>query len=113
MRQPDDHSSLLPAHPRFRLGRLIVTEKACQPNPAVLIESLHRHARGDSGPIHGFQAYNNRALRQGGDITSAYLDPDSDSLFLVVTLAKPRRTVIMWPEEYGHHQRSSLMVECE
>ena len=102
MRQPDDHSSLVPPRSRFQLGRLIVTEKACQLNPTVLADSLHRHARGDSGPIHGFRAYNDRALRQGGDITSAYVDPDSDSLFLVVTLAKPRRTVIMRPEEYGH-----------
>lgn len=102
MRQPDTHSSLVPPRTRFRLGRVIVTEKACQLDPAVLAESLHRHARGDFGPIHGFRAYNDRALHQGGEITSAYLDPESDSLFLVVTLAKPRRTVIMRPEEYGY-----------
>jgi hypothetical protein len=63
--------------------------------------SLHRHARGDFRPVHGFQTYNDRALRQGGDITSAYLDPRSARFFLVVATAQPRRTVVMRPEEYG------------
>jgi hypothetical protein len=39
--------------------------------------------------------------RQGGDITSAYLDPRSARFFLVVATAQPRRTVVMRPEEYG------------
>lgn len=100
MRQPA-YSSLVPVRTRFRLGHLLVTEKACQLDPALLIESLHRHARGDFGPVHGFCAYNDQALRQGGEITSAYPDPDSDSLFLVVTATARRRTIILLPEEYG------------
>lgn len=74
--------SFVPARTRFPLGRVVMTEKACQLDPTVLTESLHRHACGDFGPIHGFHADNARALRQGGGITSASLDPHSDRFFL-------------------------------
>ena len=57
--------SFVPARTRFPLGRVMVTEKACQLDPAVLTESLHHQARGGFGPIHDCRTYNTRALRQG------------------------------------------------
>lgn len=111
MRQ-SDHHSLVPARTQFHLGQVLVTEKACQLDPAIITDSLHRHARGDFGPFQGFQALNNRALRKGGDIISAYIDPRSDRFFLVVTAAHKRRTVVMLSEEYNHAQRLSVIPKC-
>jgi hypothetical protein len=103
-------TSLVPARARFPLGRVVVTEKACRLDPAVLAENLHRHARGDFGPVHGFHTDNARALHQGRDMTAASLEPRAARFFRVVTTAQPRRTVLMLPEEYGHAHVATINV---
>lgn len=93
----------MPPTSRFGLGRIRATPAA----RAALVTAgvdprslLKRHAHGDWGCLHPFDAdANELALRQGMRILSAYLLPTGDRIW-IITDADRSTTTILIPEEY-------------
>lgn len=85
----------------FELGRIVATPGALEvlapEEPLVL---LRRHASGDWGGVdaHDRRA-NNRALKDGTRLLSAYTLPGGEKVW-IITEADRSSTCILLPEEY-------------
>lgn len=89
--------------PRLTLGRILVTPGAMRVmkdagiHPAKL---LKRHAHGDWGDLHPFDAdANELAIRRGMRILSAYVLETGERIW-IITEADRSSTTLLTPEEY-------------
>jgi hypothetical protein len=89
--------------PRFPLGRLVATPGALAALAAAgttPLPYLQRHAAGDWGDVDGDdQRANDRALRVGERLFSAYHLPDATRIW-IITEADRVSTCVLLPEEY-------------
>lgn len=86
---------------RFSLGRLCITPNAATAVPPdEVLKAIARHAAGEWGTLdpHDWQE-NERALRHGGRLFSAY-ESSSGQKFWVITEADRRTTTLLLPEDY-------------
>ena len=89
-------------HPtKFNLGRLCITPEAANAVPAdEIMNAIARHAAGDWGTVDQTDwAQNNKALRDGGRLFSAY-QASAGQKFWVITEAGRVRTTVLLPEDY-------------
>ena len=87
--------------PRFSLGLLCITPNAASTIPPDEVrKAVARHAAGDWGTLdeHDRQE-NERALRLGGRLFSAY-ESSSGPKFWVITESDRRTTTVLMPEDY-------------
>ena len=93
---------------RFELGQVVSTPgalEALQRNKINGIEFLHRHVSGDWGIVcdEDKQA-NDRALKTGARLLSAYFLPDETKLWLITEAeddtGNRQTTTFLLPEEY-------------
>ena len=85
----------------FNLGRLCITPGAANTVPAdEIMKAIARHAAGDWGTLNQSDwAQNDKALRQGGRLFSAYR-ASAGQKFWVITEADRMRTTVLLPEDY-------------
>ncbi len=88
----------------FPLGRLVATPGALQAmdgvDPLLGVAMLRRHAKGDWGEIPPEDKLaNDRAVRDGARILSAYRTPDNVKIW-IITEADRSVTTILLPKEY-------------
>ena len=87
--------------PRFSLGRLCITPNAAAAVPSdEVLKAVARHAAGDWGTLdeHDWQE-NDRALRTGGRLFSAY-QSSAGQKFWVITDCDRRTTTLLLPDDY-------------
>ncbi|MEW4571323.1 hypothetical protein AB1L88_25905 [Tautonia sp. JC769] len=89
-----------PEHPRFPLGRLIITTNAAEQLPLTEVNAaLARHASGDWGELSASDAKQNAyALKHGSRLFSVYAS--SAGMFWIITEADRSATTILMPEDY-------------
>lgn len=89
--------------PLFDLGRVVATPgalDALRPHDGFLSEIIARHVRADWGGVDAEDAQaNDRALRDGSRVVSAYTTPAGVRLW-VITEADRSSTCVLTPEEY-------------
>jgi hypothetical protein len=85
----------------FPLGRVVSTPGALEVlAPEELLVLLRRHQSGDWGEVDGHdQRANNRALKDGTRILSAYVCGGGEKVW-IITEADRAATCILLPEEY-------------
>ncbi len=85
----------------FELGRIVATPGALEvlaPEEPIIL--LQRHQSGDWGEVDGHdQRANNRALKDGTRILSAYVAARGERVW-VITEADRSSTCILLPSEY-------------
>ncbi|OQB74708.1 MAG: hypothetical protein BWX92_02935 [Deltaproteobacteria bacterium ADurb.Bin135] len=93
----------------FDLGQIIITDKAdlvLQRHRMNGLELLDRHTVGDWGDIsEADKQANDKALRNGGPLLSAYFLPDESKVFIVTDAEVDdqhhrKATTVLLPEEY-------------
>ena len=83
---------------KFQAGQVVMTPGVAETVPeSVMITALARHLNGNWGEED--KAANNRALRDGGRLFSAYHAPDGTK-FWIVTEADRSATTILLPDDY-------------
>lgn len=85
----------------IKLGAVYTTPGALEKVPkAAIYAALERHKHGDWGCLDPEdRAANNRAVKSGGRILSAYLAPDGTK-FWIITEADRSYTTVMLPTDY-------------
>lgn len=85
----------------FDLGRVLATPGALEAlSRETILDALHRHQSGDWGTLDPEDvAENNRSVRNGSRILSAYQYPDQPR-FWIITEADRSATTVLLPEEY-------------
>ena len=86
---------------RFPSGKVVSTRTAAEKIPEfVMILALTRHFSGDWGDVDQHdKAANDRALRDGDRLLSAYHAPDGTK-FWIITEADRSATTVLLPEDY-------------
>ena len=86
---------------KFEAGQVVMTPGAAEAVPeTVRIAALTRHLNGDWGDVcQEDKAANNRALRDGDRLLSAYHAPDGKR-FWIITEADRSATTILLPDDY-------------
>ena len=86
---------------KFEAGQVVMTPGAAEAIPELVrIAALTRHLNGDWGDVcEEDKAANNRALRDGDRLLSAYRAPDGTK-FWIITEADRSATTILLPDEY-------------
>lgn len=86
---------------RFRLGATVITANAHERlNAEDVLKGLQRHAAGDWGELSAEDvAENERSLRSGYRVMSAYSDRQG-TRFWIITEADRSVTTILLPEDY-------------
>ena len=88
----------------FRLGQLFATPgalRAIDETGSELVAYLHRHAMGDWGDVDAEDGLaNDRAVRSGARILSAYTLRDRRTKVWIITEADRSSTTILLPDEY-------------
>ena len=87
--------------PKFILGEIVATPNALNniPNDEIL-NALSRHAQGDWGTLDAEDLQSNeRALRFGGRLFSAYLSTQNVK-FWIITECDRSVTTVLLPEDY-------------
>lgn len=89
-------------NPKFSLGRLFVTAGVIDAlSEDEIFDGLSRHLAGDWGDVPGeLWATNERALREGHRLCSAYLSKECGKKFWVVTKHDHSETAVFLPNEY-------------
>jgi hypothetical protein len=100
MKQHSDNTTRSRA-PKFEPGQVYSTPGAiAQLHPEDMHIAFCRHLAGDWGDVcPEDQAENERALREGGRLFSAYIDR-SGTKFWIITEADRSATTILLPSEY-------------
>ena len=88
------------ARTRLSLGRLYITPNAAVSASDEVLKAVARHAAGDWGTMdeHDWQE-NDRALRTGGRLFSAY-QSSAGQKFWVITECDRRTTTLLLPDDY-------------
>jgi hypothetical protein len=86
---------------KFDLGKVVITPNAMGVlNGLSIDDAIERHQSGDWGEMCGEDVQtNNRALKNGGRLFSAYKDVN-DIKFWIITEADRSVTTILLPEDY-------------
>ena len=86
---------------RFPSGKVVSTQAAAKKIPQlVMLAALVRHLNGDWGDVGPHdKAANDRALRDGDRLLSAYHAPDGTK-FWIITEADRSATTVLLPEDY-------------
>ena len=86
---------------KFQHGTIVATRIAAERIPeAVMAAALLRHLNGDWGDIsEADRAANDRAVRDGDRLLSAYHAPDQ-TRFWILTEADRSVTTVLLPEDY-------------
>ena len=86
--------SKITTQPRFKLGSLCIREDvAAAVPPDEILAAVGRHAVGDSG-MEEWKAGNERALRRGGWIISAYMASGGQKFWIVTTPDRAMTAVV-------------------
>lgn len=95
--QPATKEAALP----FELGQIVITANALAALSSVAVmDGIDRHAAGDWGDVPDEDARSNeRALRSGGRLFSAY-DSAEGTRYWIITEADRSTTTILLPEDY-------------
>ena len=86
---------------KFQYGAIVATRAAAERIPeAVMAAALLRHLNGDWGDVsEADRAANDRAVRDGDRLLSAYHAPDQ-TRFWILTEADRSATTVLLPEDY-------------
>ena len=86
---------------QFQLGEVMATREAAVKIPSIVMTlALSRHLNGDWGDVdEADKAANNRALRYGDRLLSAYHAPDG-TRFWIITEADRSCTTVLLPDNY-------------
>lgn len=87
--------------PKFPLGRVLATPGAIAAIPQdEITAAIRRHSCGDWGDLDEHdRSENERSLREGGRIFSAYHSKGSEK-FYIITEADRSATTVLLPDEY-------------
>ena len=86
---------------KFQHGAIVATRTAAERIPEmVMAAALLRHLNGDWGDVsEADRAANDRAVRDGDRLLSAYYAPDR-TRFWIITEADRSATTVLLPEDY-------------
>ena len=86
---------------QFDSGQVVATREAADRIPRLIMTlALSRHLNGDWGDVDETdKAANNRALRYGDRLLSAYHAPDG-TRFWIITEADRSCTTVLLPDDY-------------
>lgn len=87
--------------PRFHLGQTVITRKALAAlQPEEVVAALGRHVLGDWGEVPAVRSRaNDLAVRENGQVVSAFRSETAGGPFYVVTAADRSETTVFLPDE--------------